>query len=87
MIFFFDFLVVEKIGWKNPLFCTSTFCLISQFSQEEMSSKVKKRKAIDYYGISSVASHGGTQNLAGKGHLKQKKSRRENDKTSLLPVN
>ena len=37
-----------------------------------MSSKVKKRKAIDYYGISSVASHG-TQNLAGKGHLKQKK--------------
>ena len=38
-----------------------------------MSSKVKKRKAIDYYGISSVASHG-TQNLAGKGHLKQKKA-------------
>ena len=50
-----------------------------------MSSKVKKRKAIDYYGISSVASkhsEPGWQRAS-----KAKKGRRENDKTSILPVN
>ena len=78
--------MVEKLG-KIP--CSAPPPFVPHFticSRTEMSSKVKKRKAIDYYGISSVASKHSEPGWQRASKAK-KKSRRENDKTSLLPVN
>ena len=79
-------MVVGKLG-KIP--CSAPLPFVPHFticSRTEMSSKVKKRKAIDYYGISSVASKHSEPGWQRASKAK-KKSRRENDKTSLLPVN